>query len=303
MTEIHGGADPRKPNAPAIRSWMITRLAELTGIPAAAVDTRQPFTSYGLGSLEAVEISGELSERLGRELSPTMLYDYPNIEELARHLADEPGRPAPAITPRRSYESADPIAVIGMGCRFPAAANPSQFWDLLRDGVDAIVEVPPDRWNAQAVAAGSWAKGDGKSSVGWGGFLDQVDQFDAQFFGMAPRETEHVDPQQRLFLEVSWEALEDAGLAPDRLAGSNCGVFVGVSSSDYSRLYRDLGMLTAYTGTGNAHSVTANRLSYLLDLRGPSLAVDTACSSSLVAIHLACESLRRGGAIWHWRVV
>ena len=156
----------------------------------------------------------------------------------------------------------------------------------MKDGRDAISEEPTDRWSRDRAH---------EYSPRFGGFLDGVDRFDAPFFAITPREAESMDPQQRLLLEVAWEALENAGQAPDGLAGSQTGVFVGISSSDYSLAqFRDSALNTAYTGTGNAHSIAASRLSYFLDLRGPSLAVDTACSSSLTAVDTACQSLRAG---------
>lgn len=187
---------------------------------------------------------------------------------------------------------AEPIAIIGLGCRFPGAKNPQAFWQLLRNGVDAITEVPPNRWDVDAFYDPD-PNAVGKMNTRWGGFLEQVDQFDAQFFGISPREAKRMDPQQRLLLEVTYEALENAGVAPNSLAGSRTGVFIGIGTNDYIRFQTsDLTKIDAYAGTGNARSIVANRLSYLLDLRGPSLAVDTACSSSLVTIHLACRSLR-----------
>ncbi|WP_322769389.1 type I polyketide synthase, partial [Frankia sp. Cr1] len=188
----------------------------------------------------------------------------------------------------------EPIAIIGMGCRFPLANGPDEFWKLLLDGVDAIREVPPDRWNADELYDADPAA-PGKMITRWGGFLDDVDRFDREFFGISPREASAIDPQQRLLLEVAWEALEDAGQVTTALAGTDTGVFVGVSSYDYALLQAPrLGGIDAYYGTGIALSVAANRISYQLDLRGPSLVVDTACSSSLVALHTACESLRSG---------
>ncbi len=181
-----------------------------------------------------------------------------------------------------------------MSCRFPQAANPQAFWDLLRNGVDAISEVPADRWNVDAFYSSDSATA-GKVTSRWGGFLENVDLFDTHFFGISPREATRMDPQQRLLLEVSWEALENAFIPPASLAGTRTGVFVGISSNDYSRLqFDDAEKIDAYAGTGNAHSIAANRLSYFYDLRGPSMAVDTACSSSLVAAHLACQSLQNG---------
>ncbi|MGZ4700436.1 MAG: SDR family NAD(P)-dependent oxidoreductase [Ilumatobacteraceae bacterium] len=188
----------------------------------------------------------------------------------------------------------EPIAIIGMSCRLPGAANPAELWQLLRDGGDAIVETPADRWDTSHLYDAS-PETAGKVATRWGGFLDRIDTFDAAFFGISPREAAQMDPQQRLFLEVAWEALEDGGQTAEHLAGSSTGVFVGVHShSDdyYTMQAADPLDLDLYSGTGTSHSVVSGRLSYLLDLRGPSLAVDTACSSSLVAVHLAVQSLR-----------
>lgn len=188
----------------------------------------------------------------------------------------------------------EPIAIIGMGCRFPLADGPDEFWKLLLDGVDAIREVPPDRWKADELYDADPAA-PGKMVTRWGGFLDDVDHFDREFFGISPREASAIDPQQRLLLEVAWEALEDAGQVVTALAGTGTGVFIGISSYDYALLQAPrLEGIDAYWGTGVALSVAANRISYMLDLRGPSLAVDTACSSSLVALHTACQSLWSG---------
>jgi acyl transferase domain-containing protein/acyl carrier protein len=191
----------------------------------------------------------------------------------------------------------EPIAIIGLGCRFPGAEDPEAFWRLLRDGGDAVSEIPPDRWDVDAYYDPD-PEAPAKMYTRYGGFLREVDRFDPQFFGIAPREAVSMDPQQRLLLEVAWEALEDAGQAPDRLGGSRTGVFVGIATSDYAtlRLKRedDLDGIDAYRASGTAHSIASGRLSYVLGLQGPSLSVDTACSSSLVAIHLACQSLRAG---------
>lgn len=189
---------------------------------------------------------------------------------------------------------ADPIAIVGMGCRFPGADNPDAYWNLLRDGVDAVSEVPADRWDNDALYDPDPSV-PGKSMTKSGGFLPQIDRFDADFFGIMRREAERMDPQQRLFLEVATEALDHAGLPRERLAGSRTGVFIASYHSDYAALlHQDLEKIDARTLTGSVHSVLANRLSYLLDLRGPSISIDTACSSSLVAVHVACQSLRYG---------
>jgi acyl transferase domain-containing protein/surfactin synthase thioesterase subunit len=188
------------------------------------------------------------------------------------------------------------IAIIGVGCRVPGAENPDEFWRLLQDGTDAVTEVPRDRWDVDAFYDPQSGK-PGKMNTRWGGFLRQVDEFDPQFFGIAPREAVYMDPQQRLLLEVAWESLEHAGQVPEQLVRSQTGVFMGISSNDYQQVLKGNGSTTdinAYLGTGNAFSIAANRLSYFFDFRGPSLAIDTACSSSLVAVHLACQSLRSG---------
>ncbi len=188
----------------------------------------------------------------------------------------------------------EPIAIIGLGCRVPGASDPASFWQLMRDGVDAIGPVPGERWDADALYDADPAT-PGRIATRAGGFLGQIDQFDAGFFGISPREAQGMDPQQRLLLEVAWEALDGAGQAPDRLERSATGVFVGLCSSDYAYLQLmsgDRSLLDSHFTSGVAHSIVSGRLSYLLGLQGPSLTIDTACSSSLVAVHLACQSLR-----------
>jgi acyl transferase domain-containing protein len=188
----------------------------------------------------------------------------------------------------------EPIAIIGMGCRFPGGAdNPEAFWQLLRDGVDAITEVPPQRWDINTYYDSN-PDTPGKMCNRYGGFVPHLQEFDAQFFRISPREALSLDPQQRLLLEVSWEALENAGLAPDKLMGSQTGVFIGICSTDYWHrlLSRKPTEIDAYLTTGNTHSMASGRLSYIFGFDGSSLSVDTACSSSLVAVHLACQSLR-----------
>lgn len=191
----------------------------------------------------------------------------------------------------------EPIAIIGMSCRFPGGANdPDAFWQLLHNGVDAIAPVPSQRWDVDNYYDPD-PDASGKIYTRSGGFLQQVDEFDPQFFGISPREAVSLDPQQRLLLEVSWEALENAGIAADRLAGSKTGIFVGIGQNDYAQLHLNSGdhtNINAYDGTGNGFCFASGRLSYVLGLQGPNMAVDTACSSSLVAVHLACQSLRAG---------
>lgn len=189
----------------------------------------------------------------------------------------------------------EPIAVVGMGCRFPGgASDPASFWAVLRDGVDAIREVPRDRWDLDRYYDAD-PDAPGRMYARTGGFLDRIDDFDTEFFGISPREAASLDPQQRLALEVGWEALEDAGCTADSLMHSRTGVFVGVMATDYARLATAQGHfanIDAYYATGGYPSFASGRLSYFMGAHGPSLTVDTACSSSLVAVHLACQSLR-----------
>jgi myxalamid-type polyketide synthase MxaE and MxaD len=188
----------------------------------------------------------------------------------------------------------EPIAIVGMGCRYPGADGVEAFWRLLAGGADAVTEVPPERWDMEALYDPDSAV-PGRMTTRWGGFLRRLDEFDAAFFGITPREAPHVDPRQRVILEAAWEALEAAGIPPDGLAGTRTGVFLATLTNDYDHLlFQDLCRAEAFSGSGTANSIVANRISYFLDLRGPSLALDTACSGSLVAIHLACESLRKG---------
>jgi acyl transferase domain-containing protein len=226
-------------------------------------------------------MSDQLLERLA-QLSPE------KRALLARRLLGET-----AAAPR----GPEPIAIVGMSCRFPGGAStPDAFWQLLTGRVDAITEVPADRWNASALYDAD-ATAAGKVATRWGGFIDGIADFDPYVFGISPREASRMDPQQRLWLEVAWEAFEHAGLTLDALAGSQTGVFLGLHShsSDYFWMQlREPERMDAFTGPGNAHNIAAGRLAYLLDLRGPALTIDTACSSSLVAVHTACQSLRAG---------
>jgi acyl transferase domain-containing protein/thioesterase domain-containing protein/acyl carrier protein len=222
------------------------------------------------------------------------------MSDLARRLANL--SPAQRKLLERRLEkdqkpAAEPIAIVGMACRFPGAPTLDAYWQLIRDGRNAAREVPSDRWSAEEFydPTGETA---GKMSVRWAALIDGPDQFDPQFFGITPREAARMDPQQRLLLEVAWEAMENAGRPADQLAGTRTGVFVGIGGTDYSKVlvpYDDYyQQIDAHMGTGNALSIAANRISYIFDFRGPSAAIDTACSSSSLAIHFAAESLRRG---------
>ena len=198
-----------------------------------------------------------------------------------------------------SNKSLEPIAIIGLGCRFPGGANDWQsYWSMLEQGRDAISETPEDRWDLEKFYAPDQSL-PGKTQSKWGGYVDNIDLFDPQLFGISPREAAAMDPQQRMLLEVAYRAFEDAGKPLNEVAGKSVSVFVGISSFDYAVAGlspKDRGVIDAYSNTGGSSSIAANRLSYCFDLRGPSVAVDTACSSSLVALHMACESIWRGDA-------
>ncbi|KZL50739.1 polyketide synthase [Nodularia spumigena CENA596] len=190
----------------------------------------------------------------------------------------------------------EPIAIVGIACRLPGGADtPEALWQLLRNKCSVITEIPSDRWNINTLYHNNPST-PGKMSTRHGGFIGHLQEFDADFFNIAPREAISLDPQQRLLLEITWEALENTGILPEQLIGSQTGVFIGISSNDYSThlLQRPITDIDAYLATGNSHSTASGRISYILGLTGPSLAVDTACSSSLVAVHLACQSLRQG---------
>ena len=273
-----------------LRAWLIAALATASGEPARAIDPARPFSQYGLDSAAAVRLAGDLEIKLARSLPTTLLWDHPTIDALARYLS----APAAQTVASAPVAADAPIAIIGMSCRFPQADGLAAFWQLLEDGTDAIQEVPAERWDVDHYYDPD-ASRPGKMTTRWGGFVAGLDRFDRGFFGISPREAARMDPQQRLLLEVAWEALEDAGQPIEQLGGSQTGVFVGISSSDYGmQQLSGTELADAYAGTGSALSIAANRLSYAFDLRGPSLAIDTACSSSLVAIHQACRSLRSG---------
>ncbi len=285
-------------SAAAIQAWLVSQLSEVLYVEPEEIDVREPFAYYGLSSSHAAIISGDLENWLGITLSPTALYEHPTIEALSGFLSGAESAAHAEVLPaevvRGRETENEPIAIVGIGCRVPGAHGVEAFWELLRNGVDAISEVPADRWDVQEFYDPEPTT-PGKMNTRWGGFLDRVDQFDPHLFGISPREAERMDPQQRLLMETAWEAFEDAGIAPAELRNSRTGVFVGISNNDYCHLQMsDARLVDAYAGTGNSLSIAANRLSYFFDLHGPSVTIDSACSSGLVAAHLACQSLRNG---------
>ncbi|MEM7756775.1 MAG: SDR family NAD(P)-dependent oxidoreductase [Cyanobacteria bacterium P01_A01_bin.40] len=292
-------------------------------------DPQLNFFDMGIDSLMAVELKNQLEENLGQTFPSTLIFNNHNIEALAEHLSqqlffselssDRGMRSSASPDMRRSvaplfsrrgtldqyghyepktfqHNTNEPIAIIGMSCRFPGANDPEAFWQLLETGSDLVSDVPINRWNVDKFYESN-PNVPGKMYTRSGGFINDIDRFDPYFFGISPREAVSLDPQQRLLLEVSWSALENAGQVTRQLAGSQTGVFIGIGQNDYARLgiqLNDPSIIDAYSGTGNSFSFAAGRLSYILGLQGPSLAIDTACSSSLVAIHQACQSLQTG---------
>lgn len=198
------------------------------------------------------------------------------------------------IKAEKMKKKQEPIAIVGVGCRFPGKTNSADaMWKMLMEGTDAVIEIPKDRWNIDKFYQAEMGA-PGKTYAKWGGFIEGIDQFDPECFGISPREADLMDPQQRLLLEVAWEALEDSGKQVDKLAGSNTGVYIGLCTNDYAQIQAELTdakHIDPHSATGSAFSIAANRVSYCLDFHGPSMVVDTACSSSLVATHLACTSL------------
>ncbi|AUX29428.1 MULTISPECIES: non-ribosomal peptide synthetase/type I polyketide synthase [Sorangium] len=265
---------------------------------AADVRTGRPFKELGLDSLMAVELRNALAARLRVRLPATLAFDHPTVESMTRYLLDllspdrESARPAQPSAPAALEE---PIAIVGIGCRFPGGArDPESFWRLLDEGVDAVEEVPKDRWDIDAFYDPD-PDAAGKTISRWGGFLSTVDEFDPGFFDVPPWEAASLDPQLRLLLEVSWEALERAGQTLERLAGSDTGVYMGICSSEYPSFADGRAeAVDPHVFLGTAHSTGVGRLSYWLGLKGPNMPVNTACSSSLVAVHLACQALRAG---------
>ena len=286
------------PGVDFLGKWLTRELARVLDVSEQTIAIDETFSRFGLDSAKAIGLLRRLSEFLGREVPVTLAWSYPTIEKLSNYLCGNSELES-EVLPRHSSALSDsnqPIAVIGLACRFPGAPDLATFWELLRSGRTAIREITPDRWDI-----GAWYDPDphkpGKMNSRWAGLLETIDQFDPGFFGISPREAIQMDPQQRLAMELAWEALETAGIRPGTLRGSRTGVFVGVVWHDYEALAREAGEeITLHTGTGRASSIVANRISYWLGLQGPSMAVDTACSSSLVCVHLACRSLQSGDA-------
>ncbi len=278
--------------------WLEQWVSAATG--EAEIDPTKPLEAYGLSSRDAVILSGELETLLGTKLDPTIAYQYPTIEALAHTLTtgkvNTEGVPAAGVG-RRQAASISPaqrdIAIVGRAGRFPGAANADELWALLLNGTVTTGPLPAGRWSEYA--GDPYLRTKLQEEATDGGYLDDIASFDNEFFGLSPLEAQNMDPQQRIMLEVAWEALEDAHIPADRLRGTAVGVFVGSSANDYGMLIgADPAQAHPYALTGASSAIIPNRISYAFDFRGPSMNVDTACSSSLVSVHHAVRALRDG---------
>lgn len=309
-----------------IRKRMVEIVCDLLKLDARDVDPDGELSEHGVDSLGFTALAIQINALFHLDLTPAVFFEYPSINSLVRHLCTEhrakvapsgktanaeplaldpegaEGPAQPAVKPRFLDGDAyglraprtEPVAIIGISGVMPQSDNLDEFWKSLVSEKDLISEIPPERWDWRTYY-GNPAKEPNRTNVKWGGFMRQVDEFDNLFFGISPREAELMDPQQRIFLQTAWKAIEDAGYRASDLSGTRTGLFVGVAASDYSRLLRDHGVeVDAYTATGISNSLVANRISYLLNLRGPSEPIDTACSSSLVAVHRGAEAIQNG---------
>lgn len=281
-----------------LRAWLRDWVSQATGVAATEILDSTPLENYGLSSRDAVVLSGELENLLGTRLDATVAYEYPTIELLANRLLNEPaGRHDDAPRVQRTARAAQgsDIAVIGLSGRFPGAKDVPEFWTMLAESRAGTGPLPVGRWSeysADPVLSEKIAQHNTD-----GGYIDDVASFDAEFFGLSPLEAANMDPQQRILLELVWHALENAGLPANELRGTHTGVYMGSTNNDYGMLITaDPTEMHPYALTGSSSAIVANRISYALDFRGPSINVDTACSSSLVAVDHAIKDLRTGAA-------
>ncbi|MCQ4120501.1 polyketide synthase Pks13 [Rhodococcus tibetensis] len=282
-----------------LREWLRNWVADATGQPVGQITDDRPMEEFGLSSRDAVALSGEIEELVGVTLTATVAYQHPTIASLATRIIE--GEPEQLDdSADAAYYAAAPtsdahdIAIVGLSTRFPGAGKtPAEMWEMLAEGRDGISDLPEGRW--EEFTADPQIKAAVEKANTQGGYLDDVKGFDAEFFAMSPLEVVNVDPQQRLAMELTWEALEHARIPASDLKGEQVGVFIGSSANDYQMLAVSAeGGAHPYALTGTSTAIVANRVSYFYDFRGPSVALDTACSSSLVAVHQAVRSLRSG---------
>uniref|UniRef100_A0A5Q5CAB1 Beta-ketoacyl synthase n=1 Tax=Mycobacterium sp. (strain JLS) TaxID=164757 RepID=A0A5Q5CAB1_MYCSJ len=286
-----------------LTDYLRDAVAEVTRVDSAEIREDAGFFDLGMDSLMAVELRRRLEQGVGKEIPVTLVMDHPRLSDAADYLLGEvlglseqaPAESRPALASLASERTDDPIAIVAVSCRFPGAPDPEAFWDLLSGGVDAIREVPEDRFDIDEFYDPD-PDAAGKTYTRFGGFLDGIDGFDPEFFGISPREAVWIEPQQRLMLETVWEGIERAGLSPADLRGSRTGVFVGVAANEYAHLLssESIEKIEPHFITGNALNAISGRVAFALGLEGPAVAVDTACSSALVAVHQAVQALHSG---------
>ncbi len=283
-----------------LTDYLRDAVAEVTRVDSDEIREDAGFFDLGMDSLMAVELRRRIEQGVGHEIPITLVMDHPRLSDVADYLLGEvlglnvqaPAKAAPATVAARSD---DPIAIVAVSCRFPGAPDPEAFWELLSDGVDAIREVPEDRFDIDEFYDPD-PDVPGKTYTRFGGFLEGIDGFDPEFFGISPREAVWIEPQQRLMLETVWEGLERAGYSPASLRGSRTGIFTGVAANEYAHLLSSepIEKIEPHFITGNALNAISGRVAFALGFEGPAVAIDTACSSALVAIHQACQALRSG---------
>jgi acyl transferase domain-containing protein/aryl carrier-like protein len=311
---------PKRVETPGLlertEQWLADAVCALLKVRRDDVDVDAELSEFGFDSITLTGFANHVNQAFALELMPTIFFEHPTVRAFAKYLADRHGErltekfglaetvaaakpvvkaAAPVQTVQVRENANEPIAVIGMSGRFPEAEDLDAFWENLKAGRDSIREVPADRWDWRALKIKEQEDGS-DSGAKWGAFMEGVDLFDPLFFGISPREAERIDPQHRLTMMFGWKAFEDAGYGPKQLSGSRTGVFIGTTSTGYGDqlLMPDGSGIEGYTATGLVPSVGPNRLSYLLNLHGPSEPIETACSSSLVAVHRAVRSIESG---------
>ncbi|WP_018602684.1 type I polyketide synthase [Mycobacterium sp. 155] len=283
-----------------LTDYLRDAVAEVTRVDSSEIREDAGFFDLGMDSLMAVELRRRIEQGVGAEIPITLVMDYPRLSDVADYLLGDvlglseqtKSAPQPASVTTSTDE---PIAIVAVSCRFPGAPDPEAFWDLLSGGVDAIREIPEDRFDIDEFYDPD-PETAGKTYTRFGGFLDGIDGFDPEFFGISPREALWIEPQQRLMLETVWEGLERAGYSPAALRGSRTGIFAGVAANEYAHLLssESIDKIEPYFITGNALNAISGRVAFALGFEGPAMAVDTACSSALVAVHQACQALHSG---------
>ncbi len=283
-----------------LTDYLRDAVADVTRVDTAEIREDAGFFDLGMDSLMAVELRRRIEQGVGHEIPITLVMDHPRLSDVADYLLGDvlelnAQAPAKSATTPSVTRADDPIAIVAVSCRFPGAPDPEAFWDLLAGGVDAIREVPEDRFDIDEFYDPD-PDVPGKTYTRFGGFLDGIDGFDPEFFGISPREAVWIEPQQRLMLETVWEGLERAGYAPSALRGSRTGIFTGVAANEYAHLLsaEPIDKIEPHFITGNALNAISGRVAFALGFEGPAVAIDTACSSALVAIHQACQALRAG---------